>query len=55
MQAIDIGDDDYLGEVEPIVDDFERLWLEHFIAGEDAISLITGLRSPMGAGSRSSQ
>ena len=43
MKSIDIGDDDYLDEMEPVIEEFQQLWLKHFIVSEDAISLITWL------------
>jgi hypothetical protein len=43
MQSIDTGDDGYLDEIEPVIDEFQRMWLEYFIDRQDAISLITWL------------
>ena len=43
MQSIDIGDDDYVDEIEPVIEAFQQLWLKHFIDAGDATSLITWL------------
>lgn len=43
MQSIDTGDDGYLDEVEPDIDEFQRMWLEYFIGRQDALSLVTWL------------